>query len=54
MIKSLVLAAVTVLALGAAPVFSEAAHFDPAGVLATSASLAVVLQPGTRGDVVDT
>jgi hypothetical protein len=58
MMKTLVLAAATILALSAARVFSDAAHFQPAGAQPTSAAgayaIARVLEPGTRGDVVDT
>ena len=58
MMKSLLLAAATILALDAAPVFSDAAHFHPPGAQPTGAAgaypLALVLEPGTRGDVVDT
>ena len=57
MMKTLLLAAATILALDAAPVFSDAAHFQP-GAQPTSAAgaylLASVLEPGTRGDVVTT
>jgi hypothetical protein len=58
MMKTLVRAAATTLALSAAPVFGDAAHFQPAGAQPTSAAgayvVARVLEPGTRGDVVDT
>ena len=58
MMKTLLLAAATILALSAAPVFGDAAHFQPAGAQPTSAAgaypLARVLEPGTRGDVVET
>ena len=58
MMKTLLLAAATILALDAAPVFSDAAHFQPADAPPTSAAgaylLASVLEPGTRGDVVTT
>ena len=56
--KTLLLVAATFLALGAAPVFSDAAHFHPSGAQPTNAAgahlLASVLEPGTRGDVVTT
>ena len=56
--KTLLLAAATILALGAASVFSGVGHFQSAGAQPTSVAgaycLARVLEPGTRGDVVDT
>jgi hypothetical protein len=56
--KNLLLATVTVLALSTASVYGNAAHFQPAGAQPTSATgayhVARVLEPGTRGDVVDT
>ena len=55
--KTMLLAAAVILALGAAPVFSVAAHFQPAGAQPTRAGvypIAHVLEPGTRGDVVET
>jgi hypothetical protein len=58
MMKTLVLAAATILALSVAPAFGDAAHFQPAGAQPTSAArayaIARVLEPGTRGDVVET
>jgi hypothetical protein len=54
MMKTLVLAAATILALNAAP----SDDFQPAGAQSASAAgaypIARVLEPGTRGDVVDT
>jgi hypothetical protein len=56
MTKTLALAAATIVALSAAP--SDAAHFQPAGAQSASAAdaypIAWVLEPGTRGDVIDT
>jgi hypothetical protein len=58
MMKILVLAAAIILALTAAPVFSDAAHFQPAGAQPANTAgaypVARVLEPGTRGDVVET
>ena len=58
MMKTLLLAAATTLALDAAPVLSNAAHFHPLSAQPASTAgaypLALVLEPGTRGDVVET
>ena len=58
MMKTLLLAAATTLALSAAPVFSDAAHFQLVGAQPIGATgaypLARILEPGTRSDVVDT
>jgi hypothetical protein len=58
-VKRMALAlALLAVALSTEPVFSHAMHFQPAGTQPISAAgaypLALVLEPGTRGDVVET